>query len=136
MSSGVRSRSVVASMAIGLALSKLADLPVMKLDETNIEEYFRNTHYIPLRTKLSKLNDIVLLDHQACLEYAAKFYMQRYIAANNTGPIITLFDRDPIYDIFGIGKYFSISEMEVIKNSYVEFLKIHNEFLVFTKDNG
>jgi hypothetical protein len=136
MSSGVRSRSLVASMAIGLALSKLADLPVMKLDETNIEEYFRNTHYIPLRTKLSKLNDIVLLDHQACLEYAAKFYMQRYMAANYTGPVLTLFDSDPIYDIFGIGKYFSVSDMDVIKNNYVEFLKIHNEFLVFTKDNG
>jgi hypothetical protein len=130
---GTRAKSLTASLAIGMALNKRAKLPVSSLDMSTIGEYFDNTYYIDLRSKLSKLNDIVLIDDAEIMKYARKFYVNRYHYCYDDGPLVTNFTGVPILEVMDISEHLSEAEIKIINENYPEFIKIHNGFLDLIK---
>jgi hypothetical protein len=130
---GVRAKSLTASLAIGMALNKKAMLPVSSLSMSSIGEYFDNTYFIDLRSKLSKLNDIVLIDDAEIMKYAKKFYVNRYHYCYADGPLVTNYTGVPILEVMDISEHLSEVEIKIINENYPEFIKIHNGFLDFIK---
>jgi len=123
------------SLAMARAIGYSKVLPESKLDYA-YSGYFNTKYLIDVRQSLSSINEVVIIDHATIVHYAAQFYEVRCTNALNELTEIKNFFIDPITELFGISNSFSLEDLEVIKNNYADFIKVHNltvEWLQTTK---
>jgi hypothetical protein len=126
-----RSRKLSTSIAIGKAIADLALLPSgpLQSDEFNPaspRDFFRTTNEISARSNLSLINELVVIDIEAILNYTYSFYAARYNTLYPTSAIYKSIPELAILDLFSISKSIDTATMEEIKNNPVDIMRIYN----------
>lgn len=127
IASSNRASSAAVSIAAAKALSSCISLPTSII--TDLEAHIRNNVNIPLTAKLSKLNEIAIIDAKSIIDMAENFYKARYYAAFPARTIYVRTKESAVEDFFGIGMAVSMEIIETIQNNSIEMSKLHNGFV-------
>lgn len=122
-----RATSASISVAAAKALSGCISLPTSNV--VDLDAHIRNNVNIPLQSKLSKLNEIALIDVKTIIDLAENFYKARYYAAFPPRTIYVRSKETALMDFFNIGMSVSIEVSETIQNASLEMSKLHNGFV-------
>lgn len=121
---GDRTRSLLSSLAIAKTLSNTANLPSSPVED--IEAFYKANIVLPLQTKLSALNELVLVNCDVILDYARRFYMVRYKNAFPGSKIYCMSSDTALEDFMGMTIALDKNAIEVIRDNPVEMTKLHN----------
>lgn len=125
-SNGVRSRSLLSSVAVARALSNR--LPVSVGIQENLGEFYKNTCEFTVRSLLSKLNELISLDVDLILVYTEKFYQVRHYAVNPPECVYCSRAETAVTDFFGLSFGVSGDVVDQITGAPVEATKLYNGF--------
>ena len=120
------SRAMSTSIALGRTLSNSLTLPSSPVD--NPLQYFKIQNQLNLESLISTINEIVIIDTNAVLDYATKFYEYRYASVHPTPHVIALNKQSAIADFFSISKHFSKECLSVIESNPVFMTDLVNNF--------
>ena len=121
---GDRTRSLLTSIAIAKTLSNVANLPSSPVED--IEAFYKANVLIPLRAKLSALNELVVVNCDVILDYARRFYMVRYCNAFPSRKVYCMNSDTALEDFMGLTIALDAGAIEAIRANPVELTKLHN----------
>ncbi len=121
---GDRTRSLLTSLAIAKTLSNTASLPSTPVEE--IESFYKANVLIPLRTKLSALNELVVVDCETILDYAQRFYKVRYHCAFPSRKVYCINSDTAVEDFMGLTLVMDSKAIEALRSNPIELTKLHN----------
>lgn len=121
---GDRTRTMLASIAIGKTLSNTASLPTGEVED--IEVFYKTTVLIGLQSKLSALNELVVVDCEAVLDYARRFYLTRYRTAFPSKKIFCCNSETAVEDFMGLTLSLDSLTIKLIRENPLDLTKLHN----------
>lgn len=131
LASANRSRKLSTSIAIGKAIADIALLPSAPLviDEftpASPRDFFRTTNELNARKNLALLNELVVIDIDAIINYAYSFYAARYNVLYPTNAIYKMIPELAPLDLLGISKSVDVATLGEIKDNPVDIMRIYN----------
>lgn len=131
---GDRTRSLLTSLAIGKTLANTANLPSAPIED--IESFYKASIQIPLRTRLSALNELVVIDCDTVLDYARRFYLVRYHTAFPSRKVYCMVPETALEDFMGLTLALAPEAVQAIKANPVELTKLHNSLTDLFEELG
>lgn len=114
------------SIALALALADSIALPAQKI--TDISEYYRLEHKIPLDAAIGQVNEVIVVNFDEVHLYAKKFYERRYYAAFGVPYFNAIKPETAIVDLFQISKVFAPEEIKAIESNVAAISEMANFF--------
>lgn len=107
------SRSTVSSIALAKALTFCVNLPSTPVED--IDAFYRSHVEFDLQSKISSMNEIMLLDVKAVQDYCIKFFMLRYQTVHPKCHVFAFAKETAVEDFFGISRCFDATSIKVVK---------------------
>jgi hypothetical protein len=120
------SRSAASSIALAKALTFCVNLPSSPIED--IDAFYRSQIEFDLQTKISTINEIMLLDVKTVQDYCMKFYMLRYQTAHPGCRVFCFNTETAVEDFFGITRCFDSATLTLVKENAAILTNRVNKF--------
>lgn len=124
LANSFRATEHITSIGIGRAIAYSHPITLAKSDSETYSGHFRSQYLIPARDKVSELNEVILVDHEAIIHYAQKFYSIRCECAHSDGTLVNDFI-DPISRLTGISIHLAQDDLAIIKDNFAQLVKVN-----------
>lgn len=124
MSTGMRPRSVLASIATAKAIAARLMVPSSPVED--ITNYYDISFQIEVTALVSRINEVFITDVDTVLDYARRFYFVRYFCVNPKGNVFCVNPETVVQDFFGLTIAVDARAIEAMKQNPVELTKIYN----------
>ena len=132
LSNGERPSLPVTSLAIAKVLANFAAMPSGEVEDPML--FFKTSSLIDIQSKLSILNELVMIDFNTVLEYTYKFFAIRYFALYPKKQLFCLRPESATEDLLGASHVLEGKVFEIVKENPLLLTKIHNGIVNFYDD--
>lgn len=126
------SRQRLVSFAIAKAIAD--SLPMTAEAQNDPRQTFRLTLEIGVTTTLSKLNELVIVDSAAIIEYVRNLYIWRYRVAFDPMMVITTDANKAIAEFFSISSHIDQTTLEDLVNNSGLAMQTYNKMRTLYKE--
>ena len=127
LASGGRSRNLMTSIALGRALANTLSMPSSPVED--LRSFYRTTLQLGVQEKVSDINELIVVDCDAVLDYTYRFYAFRYGAAYPSGKIFCNLQETIVSDFLGAGMVLDQASLDAIKAFPVQLTSVVNGFI-------
>lgn len=127
MNASNRSQSLLASITLGRVIAN--SLPMVCGELDNFEIYYRTTWQLEVTSRLSAVNEILLIDVGTVQEYVFKFYKLRYVMMYPQKTVFCPSPETALVDFIGISRQLDKSTVDAIVANPTETMKLTNGFV-------
>lgn len=124
LANSFRATEHITSIGIGRAIGYSHPITLAKSESETYAGYFRSKYLISAREKVSELNEVILVDHEAIIRYAQKFYAIRCENAHSDGSLANDF-LDPIARLTNVSVHLSQDDIAIIRDDFANLIKIN-----------
>ena len=124
LSRGLRPRSLYASIAIAKAIADSLIIPSSEMGDVDIA--YNSLCSIDAKSKLSPINEAVVLEVDVILEYIKRFWKVRYYTMFPKFPINGFNKETGLLSLFGLDYAIDIESVKAITDNFIEVAKIYN----------
>lgn len=119
-----RGKKLSTSIAIAKCIADSLILPTSELE--NVDISYKSMCAIDANSKISPINEVVLLDIECISEYILKFWKVRYYTMFPRYPMSGYDKSKAILSLFGLDYAIDKNTIEIITNEFIEVAKIYN----------
>jgi hypothetical protein len=129
---GERPRSLLATLAIAKALADMATLPSGPVESP--EQFYATTSLHPNQLNLNLLNELVVVDIDAIMEYIERFYKTRYNILFPSERIFCSRPETALQDFMGISTALDQNAVDAITSNSLDATRLYNGIRIFFKE--
>ena len=121
------SRQKLTAVCLGKAIAD--QLPLVTTELEDLAQYFRTVHQVNVSMTIAKLNELVIIDTAAVMQYVSNFYQWRYRIAHRPPVVLCMDQNTAVEDFLGINLCVDRDALCTINQNHIEAMKLYNSFV-------